>query len=1058
MTFPSKHGVDDMVMLSSVSNSNINSNLEKRFEKDIIYTYIGHVLISVNPFRMIPGLYDEQTLFDYRGKFRFEMPPHVYATADDMYRSMLSNEEAQCVIISGESGAGKTEASKKILQYIACVSGRAADVARVKDMILDSNPLLEAFGNAKTIRNNNSSRFGKYMEIQFDRSGDPKGGRITNYLLEKSRVTFQTPSERCFHVFYQLLKGASAQLKDELRLQSPDYYFYINQGGCYDVDGINDVEEYNDTIQAMNTLQFSATEQQEIWRLLSSILWLGNIDYVEDDSDKADVANGDTLEMFAYMFQSDPMTVRSALLSRTITTGAARRGSTYAVPLNKADAYVSRDALAKALYSRMFDYIVRRVNESLGWVSGLGPEVIGVLDIYGFEIFEENGFEQLCINYVNEKLQQIFINLTLKEEQEEYAREGIEWEPINFFNNKICCDLIESRRNPIGIFTLLDDTCNFPQGTDEKFLQKSQEQHAGHNHFSGRGDTFVIKHYAGDVEYSIHGMLGKNRDTLFNDLIDLCQCTNSTIIPSMFPEDTRSKKRPTTASFKIRESIGILVDALSLCHPHYIRCIKPNDKKAAKNFNTNRVLHQVKYLGLEENVKVRRAGYAYRQVYDKFLYRYAICCDKTWPVDPWVGRFKEGTIAILESLGLQGKKPFSAGNSKVFIRAPETIFNLEELRERKTYIYAVRIQRFFLKQAREAINYRLKKSANDVVRGKKDRRRLSLERSYFGDYINYSENFTLKAVVGKDIKVHFADVVNRVDRKGKKARRIFLITDMDIVVVMLGKNKDKATRRANPFAYTIVQRIPLQNIPQITFSTLADNFFHIKNSDTMAGWDFILENPKKVEIISTLLTVFPNMSINFSDSFSAVLKRRKKPITFTFMPNPSAPEDGLLKGKRITVPPGIGKDAYPTLREPEQATHTRTEYNRPGGNNPPPSRAGPPGGGPPSRGGPPPRGGPPSRGGPPGGVPARGGPPSRGGPPGGAPARGPPSGIPARGGPPPSAQRGPPGGPGRSGPPPTSPGRTPGRLPPRPSGSGRQLPTPGGAGGPPPGGFRLPFA
>lgn len=837
-----------------------------------------------------------------------------------MYRTMINEQESQCVIISGESGAGKTEASKLIMQYIANNCGKTAEVTRVRDIIMDSNPLLEAFGNAKTIRNNNSSRFGKYMEIQFDRGGDPRGGRISNYLLEKSRVVYQNKDERSFHIFYMLLAGADSQLKNDLRLVTPQEYHYLNQGGCYTVDDMNDAQEFQDVVKAMKTMGFSDEERHEIFRLLSAILWLGNIEFGENN-EQSFIQNEDCLTLFAWLIQSDVEICRKALCKRTISTGTGGRSarvSTYEVPQKAHEAIYSRDALAKALYSRLFDYIIHRVNQSLGWVSQGELTILGILDIYGFEIFEQNGFEQLCINYVNEKLQQIFINLTLKEEQEEYAREQIKWEPIQFFNNKICCDLIESKKNPIGILTLLDDTCNFPQGTDEKFLAKLREHHSSHEHFipGGQG-SFQIKHYAGEVEYNVEGMCDKNRDTLYNDLINLAQCTSSPLLPILFPESKTSddKRRPTTAGFKLRESCQQLVQALSQCHPHYIRCIKPNDKKAANTFNDNRVHHQVKYLGLLENVKVRRAGYAYRQLYDKFFYRYAICTDETWPPEKFQGRWKEGCIAIINSLGVQptgGKSVYELGSTKIFIRAPETIFSLEEVRERKTFTYANRIQRFFLKYASEYYLFLLKKSANDALRGKKDRRRLSLERQYVGDYIQYRENFQLKGIVGKEVKVHFADVCNHV-QGSKKARRIIVISTQAIFIIELGKNKDKVTKKQKPFVYTEVARINIDQLSGITMSPFADNWMVL--SGAPGSMDEMIENSKKTEILAMLLKLKPGVPVNFNSVIMVTGKKNKK-TKFTFIQDPKAPEGGLLKGKKILVPQGQGKDAYPNLVEP----------------------------------------------------------------------------------------------------------------------------------------------
>lgn len=937
LNFASRVGVDDMVMLTDISNSGIAANLKKRYEKDQIYTYIGHVLISMNPYKQIQGLTSERTLGDYRGKSRIELPPHVYAVADDMYRTMLADIESQCVIISGESGAGKTEASKLIMQYIANNCGRSADVMRVRDIIMDSNPLLEAFGNAKTIRNNNSSRFGKYMEIQFDRGGDPRGGRISNYLLEKSRVVYQNRDERGFHIFYMLLNGADAQMKDELRLLDASSYFYLNQGGCFTVDGMDDRQEFQDVMHAMDTMGFIPAEKSEIFRILAAILWLGNIQFGESN-DQAYVANDDCLTLFAWLMQTEVEICRKSLCTRTIQTGTGGRSartSTYAVPQNAAGAVYSRDALAKAMYSRLFDYIIARVNQSLGWSAG-DLTILGILDIYGFEIFDVNGFEQLCINYVNEKLQQIFINLTLKEEQEEYAREQIKWEPIEFFNNKICCDLIESKQGPIGIFTLLDDTCNFPQGTDEKFLAKLGEHHGSHAHFQmgGRPNSFIIKHYAGEVEYQVEGMCDKNRDTLYNDLINLAQATASPLLPQLFPESATAddKRRPTTAGFKLKSSCQQLVSALSTCHPHYIRCIKPNDKKAANTFTDARVAHQVKYLGLLENVKVRRAGYAYRQVYDKFFYRYAICTEGTWPPEKFQGRWKEGCVAIIQSLGPQptnGKSVFETGSTKIFIRAPETIFSLEEIREQKTYTYANRIQRFFLKYANEYYLFLLRKSGNDALRGKKDRRRLSLERPFTGDYISYRENFQLKGICGKDVKMYFADVCEHIDG-GKKFRRILVVTANAVHIIELGANKDKLTKKTKPFVYMEMGRINANDLSKLTLSTLADNFIML--SGTPGTEEFLIENNKKTELIAMLYKLKPGVNTTFADIIMANGKKPGKQTKYQFLPDTkgTAPEGGVYKSKKVVVPVGLGRDAYPNLVEPPQPTKTQDSY-RPAG-------------------------------------------------------------------------------------------------------------------------------
>lgn len=979
-----KYGVDDMVMLSKVSENSILENIKKRYDADIIYTYIGHVLIAVNPYKLIEQLYTERTLKDYRGKYQYELPPHVYSIADAMFRALFSEGENQCVIISGESGAGKTVTSKHIMHFIAAVSGQNPEVQRTKDIILESNPLLEAFGNAKTIRNNNSSRFGKYMEIQFDLKGDPEGGRITNYLLEKSRVVFQANGERNFHIFYQLLTGADGQMKNELYLGSAQDYFYTNQGNSFKVDGIDDVQEFRDTTNAMDIIGFSQDEKRSCLRIVAAILHLGNIQFVDGGKDDSALRDTYAAECVAALLEVPLQSVQQALLFRTIQTGVGKRGSTYACPQAVDGAEYSRDALAKALYSKMFDWIVQKINEGL-YINDPDSYTIGVLDIYGFEIFQKNGFEQMCINYVNEKLQQIFIQLTLKAEQEEYGKEGIPWENIDYFNNKICCDLIESKRNPIGVIGLLDDVCNFPKGSDDKFLGKLQEAFSQHAHFTmGGANEFVIKHYAGDVTYNVDGFVDKNKDLLFNDLIELGAMSQNSFIRNLFPEvGTLDKKRPTTAGFKIKNSIGELVDTLSKCQPHYIRCVKPNEKKARNCFDSALTLHQVRYLGLLENVRVRRAGFAYRQFYDKFFYRYRVCSEETWP--NFSGDHKAGTAAILKILSLEGGgKEYATGNTKIFIRNPETVFSLEEMRERKVATYANRIQMFFGRFALRRYFWELECAGNDAIYGKKERRRLSFERPYTSDYINYRENYELKRIVegfGKE-KVHFADNATKYDRRSRRQRRILLMSSAAVYIIALEKNKDKdkVARRKKPFIYNLKRRLPASSISAIVVSSKQDSFMQFV---IPSEHDNLLECRRKTEFLSCMVKIC-NTNVQVSDVMNITIKGgKKRKVTFV---TDAKSGDGKMKGAKVGVAPGMSKDSKPNLPEPERVQTTtilpqRTLNAKVGGGGGGASAPQPPMGGRPTPGAPPSR---PTPGGVPPGRPTPGGAPrpvSRGGPP-----------------------------------------------------------------------------
>jgi len=402
----------------------------------------------------------------------YEVPPHIYSLSNDVYRTMLQNYASQCVIISGESGAGKTEASKVLMQYLSAVSKTAtynAEVQNIKNQLLESNPILEAFGNSKTLRNDNSSRFGKYMEIQFEADGTPIGGKITNYLLEKSRVVGRAKGERSFHIFYQLLAGSTDQELQELKLEkNPASYEYLKSSECMTVDSIPDTQDFKNVTKALDVLGFSAEDKKSMFRILAGILHLGNIQFKEVGK-KTSIANPEVTKIVSGLLGTYDTILAKVLMSRSITTGGGKRQSNISIPLDVASSQFTRDALAKSIYFRLFDWIVEKINQKLATKSLGKKVVIGILDIYGFEVFENNSFEQFCINLCNEKLQQLFIELTLKSEQEEYVKEGIEWEPIKFFNNKIICDMIEGKP---GIITLMDECCLISESTDMTLLER----------------------------------------------------------------------------------------------------------------------------------------------------------------------------------------------------------------------------------------------------------------------------------------------------------------------------------------------------------------------------------------------------------------------------------------------------------------------------------------------------------------------------------------------------------------------------------------------------------
>lgn len=673
----SKHGVNDLVLLEDLSNDAIFKCLEKHYKGDEIYSYIGQVLISVNPFKNIGGLYSSGTLGKYKGKNAHQNQPHVYAIAERAYRKMVQDLSKECVIISGESGAGKTEASKKIMEYIAAVSSKAKEVQKVKEQLLESNPFLEAFGNAKTVRNNNSSRFGKYMEIQFD-VADPVGGRISVYLLEKNRVIERQSSERSFHIFYQLLKGASSEEKKELSLGDTKDYLYLSKSGCDQVPGINDKTEWRETRQAMDVIGLPKEAQTQIFQLLSGVLRLGNMTFKSTGSrrDSCTSLDKEDAEIAGAM-----LGLEAGRLLKEICTMRIRSGTeTLDKPLEADKAAHARDSLAKGIYGRLFEWLVKQANSSI--FVDFFSNTIGVLDIYGFEIFGENGFEQLCINYVNEKLHQLFIELTLKAEQDEYKAEGIEWEAVKYYNNLPICELIEKRGN---IFSLLDEESIFPKGTDESMYDKLKNQLSRNNNFKvvlgkvgGSKKTFEIKHYAGDVTYGITGFLDKNKDLLYLNLVQMAGESKNSLLRELFAADVEasrnSRSRPKTSCMQFKKQVAELMSTLKSCRQHYIRCIKPNEAKRPQMVEAEMMMAQIKYLGLLENVKVRRAGYAYRIPFGELLAKYKACSSRhiDFTEDP-----KKASTELLSQLGI---KDFKMGKTKVFIRSPTTLFKLEDMR------------------------------------------------------------------------------------------------------------------------------------------------------------------------------------------------------------------------------------------------------------------------------------------------------------------------------------------------------------------------------------------
>uniref|UniRef100_UPI00358DECC1 unconventional myosin-Ie-like n=1 Tax=Myxine glutinosa TaxID=7769 RepID=UPI00358DECC1 len=914
-------GVDDMVLLSKITEAAIMENLKKRYMDDYIFTYIGPVLISVNPFKQVPYFTDKEVEM-YQGSAQYENPPHIYALADNMYRNMLIDDENQCVIISGESGAGKTVAAKYIMSYVSKVSGGGPKVQHVKDIILLSNPLLEAFGNAKTVRNNNSSRFGKYFEIQFSRGGEPDGGKISNFLLEKSRVVSQNPNERNFHIFYQLIELQGEQ-RDFLGITSPDYYTYLNQSGAFKVDGIDDKKDFEETLKAMPVIGISEEDQTMVLQIVAGVLHLGNINFCEAGNYAA-VENEDFLAFPAFLLGINQGSLKAKLTSRKIDSKWGGKSETIDVTLNVEQAVYTRDALAKALHSRVFDFLVESINKAIR--KSHDEYSMGVLDIYGFEIFQKNGFEQFCINFVNEKLQQIFIELTLKAEQEEYVQEGIKWIAIDYFNNKIVCDLIESR-NPPGIMCVMDDVCATmhakSEGADSTLLQKLRTQIGTHEHFNSWNQGFIVHHYAGKVSYDVDYFCEKNRDVLFTDLIELMQSSQLPFIQGRFSENLQAEKkgRPSTAGSKIKKQANNLVATLMKCTPHYIRCIKPNETKKSRDWEDSRVKHQVEYLGLRENIRVRRAGFAYRRPFRKFLQRYAILTKETWP--EWRGPEQDGVKHLIAAVCMDADQ-YQLGSSKVFIKAPESLFLLEEMRERKYDGYARVIQKAWRKHVSHKRNAKMREEASDILLNKKERRKNSLNRNFVGDYIGLDDRPEIRQFLDKRERVDFADRVNKYDRRFKCVKRDLILTPKHLYLI--GREKVTKGAEKGQLREVIKRCLELEKIEGVTLSTLQDDFLIIHEGQ----YDSLLETVFKTELISLLSKRFEErcqrkLTVKFSNSMEFKVRNEgwhgiprsggPRQVMFTL----SQKDEAQLRpsGKVLTVyiGPGLPKNSRPNRRD-----------------------------------------------------------------------------------------------------------------------------------------------
>ncbi|QCE07444.1 DNA topoisomerase III [Vigna unguiculata] len=674
-------GVDDMTKLSYLHEPGVLQNLKARYELNEIYTYTGNILIAINPFQRLPHIYGAHMMQQYKGAPFGELSPHVFAVADVAYRAMINEGKSNSILVSGESGAGKTETTKMLMQYLAFLGGRAGTEGRtVEQQVLESNPVLEAFGNAKTVRNNNSSRFGKFVEIQFDKSGRISGAAIRTYLLERSRVCQINDPERNYHCFY-LLCAAPHEEIEKYKLGNPKSFHYLNQSKCYELADVSDAREYLATRRAMDIVGISQKDQEAIFRVVAAILHIGNIEFTKGKDVDSSVPKDDKakfhLKTTAELLMCDADALEDALCKRVMITPeeVIKRS------LDPQSAAVSRDGLAKTIYSRLFDWLVDKINNSIGQ-DPKSKSLIGVLDIYGFESFKANSFEQFCINFTNEKLQQHFnqaksmnklctsnddFQHVFKMEQEEYTKEEINWSYIEFVDNQDVLDLIEKK--PGGIIALLDEACMFPKSTHETFANKLYQTFKNHKRFIkpklSRTD-FTIAHYAGEVLYQSDQFLDKNKDYVVPEHQDLLSASKCSFVSGLFPplpEETSKSSKFSSIGSRFKLQLQSLMDTLNSTEPHYIRCVKPNNLLKPAIFENVNIMQQLRCGGVLEAIRISCAGYPTRRAFFEFINRFGILAPETMEANC---DEKSACQKILEKMELKG---YQIGKTKVFLRA-----------------------------------------------------------------------------------------------------------------------------------------------------------------------------------------------------------------------------------------------------------------------------------------------------------------------------------------------------------------------------------------------------
>lgn len=702
-------GENDLTALSYLHEPAVLNNLQYRFcQKNYIYTYCGIVLVAINPYTELP-IYDIDTIQTYRGQSLGNLDPHVFAVAEEAFTKLEREQRDQSIIVSGESGAGKTVSAKYTMRYFATVGGSTTET-QVEKKVLASSPIMEAIGNAKTTRNDNSSRFGKFIELQFNKQFHIIGASMRTYLLEKSRVVFQAPEERNYHIFYQLC--AAAKKLPHLQLDNQNKFHYLNQGKSPTVSGVDDFREFEETVKALNLLGFSEKEQDDLFRIIASIIHIGNIKFsdciiqVENEQDQEGCAikqNDKHLKMVSNLLEINEEEMRQWLCTRKLIS----MRDIFLKPMSIQDATTARDALAKHIYSALFNWVVMMINRTLE-SEMQRHRFIGVLDIYGFETFEINSFEQFCINYANEKLQQQFNLHVFKLEQEEYIREGIEWKMIEFYDNQPCIDLIEAK---LGILDLLDEECKMPRGTDSSWTEKLYGKCSRYPHFSKPrfGTTaFIVNHFADKVQYESDGFLEKNKDTVIEEQINVIRCSTNELVRKLFSPETQKLAPPRTklkvvsakpmpntqkthkqsVCSQFRDSLNKLMSTLNATTPHYVRCIKPNDSKSAFEYEPKRAVQQLRACGVLETIRLSSAGFPSRWTYIDFFYRYRVFC-KTKDI---MKTDMKKTCEVILKKCIKDSSTYQFGKTMIFFRAGQVAY-LEKLRADKLKACCIMMQK-----------------------------------------------------------------------------------------------------------------------------------------------------------------------------------------------------------------------------------------------------------------------------------------------------------------------------------------------------------------------------